>query len=83
MRLRYVVYGVFLLLLGFAHDLLLGDHTPKHAYLILFAIGYVIAVADDIAAIADELKKKASVRPFLKIHGRESYAKVGAALDHQ
>jgi hypothetical protein len=83
MRLRYCIYGVFLLLLGTARDLLLGDHTATRAYIALFAMGYVIAVADDIAAIADEVKKKAGVRPFLKIRNDRATQKVGAALDHQ
>ncbi len=83
MRLRYVVYGLFLLLLGTAHDLLLGDHTPTRAYIAMFAMGYVIAVADDIAAIADEVKKRGSARPFVKIRGGRDTEKIGPALDHQ
>jgi hypothetical protein len=82
MRLRYWIYGVFLILLGTAHDLLLGDHTSTRAYITLFAMGYLIAVADDIAAIADEVRKKASVRPLL-IRGGRATREVGAALDHQ
>ena len=83
MRLRYWIFGVFLILLGTAHDLLLGGHTPAREYITLFAMGYVVAVADDIAAIADGVKKKSGVRPFLKIRGDRAMQKVGAALDHQ
>ncbi len=77
MRLRYVLYGLFLLLLGTAHDLLLGDHTPTREYIILFAMGYFVAVAEDIATIADEVKKKGSVLPFLKISGGRATQKIG------
>jgi hypothetical protein len=56
MRLRYWIFGVFLILLGTAHDLLLGGHTPAREYITLFAMGYVVAVADDIAAIADGVR---------------------------
>ena len=83
MRLRYFIYGVFLILVGTAYDLLLGNHTPAREYVTLFAMGYVFAVADDIAAIAEDVKKKASVRPVLEITGDRATQQVGAALDHQ
>ena len=83
MRLRYIIYALFLPLLGTAHDLLLGDHTPTREYMTLFAMGYVIAVADDIAAIADEVKKRGSARPFLKIRGDRDTQKIGPPLDQE
>ena len=46
-------------------------------------MGYIIAVADDIATIADEVKKKGSVRPFLKIMGGRATQKIGLPIDHQ
>jgi hypothetical protein len=82
MRLRYFVHGVFLILVGTAYDLLLGNHTPAREYVTLFAMGYVFAVADDIAAIADEVKKKASVRPVLEMGSDRATQEVGAPLDH-
>jgi hypothetical protein len=83
MRLRYVICGVFLLLLGTAYDLLLGGHTPKREYITMFAMGYIVAVADDIATIADDLKKKGSGRPFLKTRGDRATQKMVPPIEHQ
>jgi hypothetical protein len=83
MRLRYFIYGVFLILVGTAYDLLLGNHTPVREYVTLFAMGYAFAVADDIASLADDVKKKAGVRPVLEMRSDRATQEVVAPLDHQ
>jgi hypothetical protein len=83
MRLKYVMYGLFLPFLGSAYYLLLGAHASIDKYIMLFAMGYFIAVADDIALIADDVKKRSRAQPVPKVRGDRDTQKIGSPLNKE